>query len=64
MQNDWAMGIVKRDYNFENNSKVKKLMAAVITDYAQKETDKKSNLIISSYIESLEQEFHDLRNHS
>ena len=62
MKNDWALGIVKRDYNFENNLKVKKLMAAVITDYAQKETDKQSNQIISSYIESLEQEFHDLRN--
>ena len=29
-QNEWALGIVKRDFQFEKNLKVKKMMAAVI----------------------------------
>ena len=31
MQNEWALGIVQRDYRFERNPKIKRMMAAVIT---------------------------------
>jgi len=62
MQNDWALGIVKRDYNFENNSKIKRLMAAIIVDRKKTKTSMESSQIISAYMEeSLEQEFNDLR---
>jgi hypothetical protein len=62
MQNDWALGIVKRDYNFENNSKIKRLMAAIIVDQENTETSMESDQIISAYVEeSLEQEFNNLR---
>ena len=62
MQNDWALGIVKRDYNFENNSKIKRLMAAIITDRKKTEISLESDKIISAYVEeSLEQEFNKLR---
>ena len=30
MESEWALGIVKRDYQFETNPKIKKMMAAVL----------------------------------
>ena len=35
IQNDWALGIVKRDLRSETSPKIKKLMAAVINDRAE-----------------------------
>ena len=30
MKSEWALGIVQRDYNFEKNPKIKRMMAAVL----------------------------------
>jgi hypothetical protein len=30
-QNEWAIGVVARDYQFETNPKIKKMMAAVLS---------------------------------
>ena len=36
--NDWAAGIVKRDYNFEKSAKIKRVMAAIIAANEKKNT--------------------------
>lgn len=43
MQSEWALGIVKRDYQFETNPKIKKMMAAVLN--ANKE---KAKILVSA----------------
>ena len=35
-KNDWAMGIIKRDFNFECCPKVKRLMAAMLVEKSKK----------------------------
>ena len=35
MQNEWAVGIVQRDYRFERNPKIKRMMAAVLLKHKQ-----------------------------
>ena len=36
MQNDWALGIIKRDIRFESSEKIKRMMAAIIANDTEK----------------------------
>jgi hypothetical protein len=36
MQNDWALGIIKRDFRFESSDKIKRMMAAIIANDTEK----------------------------
>ena len=38
MENDWAIGIIKRDFAFENSQKIKRMMAAIIVAHQKKDT--------------------------
>lgn len=52
-QNDWAMGIVKRDYNFECCPQVKRLMAAMLYEKSKKDlVSEESKKIIASIYET------------
>ena len=41
-QNDYALSIVKRDYNFEKSEKIKRTMAAILTEQAKKLAKRKT----------------------
>jgi len=36
MQNDWALGIIKRDIRFESSEKIKRMMVAIIANDTEK----------------------------
>jgi len=53
-QNDWALGFVKRDYNYEKSPRIKRTMAAIINEQAKKIAERKTNdeileLLVDSY---------------
>lgn len=56
MKNDWAMGIVKRDFNFECCPKVKKLMAVILYERSKKDlaTEESEKIIASIHERPLE----------
>ncbi len=58
MGNDWAIGIIKRDFRFENSPQIKRIMLAIIYDKTKKlDAREEGDKIVASIQESPDQLF-------
>ncbi len=53
MQNDWAVSIIKRDFNFEKSPQIKRIMLAILYDKTKKlDAREEGDKIVASIQES------------